>query len=265
MSDKQPRVRCVFVHGWGMNHSVWQPVLNKLPGWIDAELIDLPGHGERCEESFSNLQNLTDDVAEHCQRIKKNNQPLILIGWSLGGLPCLQAAIEKPQNIDAVMLMSSSPCFVAQDDWAYGVEAQVFEQFAESLKTDFSGTIRRFLSLQVKGSESGRIILRNLREKILQQAQPNENSLDAGLAVLKQTDLRKQLAKISQPVCWGLGEQDGLVNAELSRALKLIMQQVDVKIYDKAGHAPFLSHTDEFVQQLVKFINSRVLTIDSIN
>lgn len=265
MSDKPLRVSCVFVHGWGMNQTIWQPLLDKLPNWIDVELIDLPGHGERHAESFSNLQDLTDDVAEHCQRVKKTNQPLFLMGWSLGGLACLQVAIEKPQSVDALVLLSSSPCFVTQDGWSYGVEAQVFEQFAEALKTDFSGTIRRFLSLQVKGSESGRVILRSLREKILQQAQPNENSLDAGLNVLKQTDLREQLSTISQPVYWGLGEQDGLVNAELSEALGQMMAQVEVKVYSKAGHAPFLSHTDEFVQQLVEFIKSRILTIDPIN
>ena len=265
MSDKQSRVSCVFVHGWGMNHTIWQPLLEKLPSWIDAELMDLPGHGERYKESFGDLHCLTDDVAEHCQRVKNNNQPLFLIGWSLGGLPCLQAAIEKPQAVDALMLVSSSPCFVTQKNWPYGVDAQIFEQFAESLKTDFSGTIRRFLSLQVKGSESGRVILRELREKILQQGQPNQASLDAGLDVLKHTDLREALSKISQPVCWGLSGQDGLVNAESSSALKQMMKQAEVKIYDKAGHAPFLSHTDEFALQLVEFIKSNILTIDSIN
>jgi pimeloyl-[acyl-carrier protein] methyl ester esterase len=265
MSDKQPRVSCVLVHGWGMNHTVWQPLLDKLPDWIDVELMDLPGHGQRFNESFTDLQNLIDDVAEFCQAVKKNNQPLVLVGWSLGGLPCVQVAIEKPQSVDALMLVSSNPCFVTQSDWSYGVDAQVFEQFAESLKADFSGTIRRFLSLQVKGSESGRIILRNLREKILQQAQPNETSLDAGLDVLKQADLRNQLAGISQPVCWALGEQDGLVSAKLANALKQIMGQAEVQVYSKAGHAPFLSHTDEFVLQLVEFINAKVLTPNSIN
>ena len=264
MSDKQSRVSCVFVHGWGMNHTVWQPLLDKLPDWIDVELMDLPGHGRRYKESFSELQNLTDDVAKYCQKVKKNNQPLVLVGWSLGGLPCVEVAIEKPPSVDALMLVSSNPCFVIQDDWSYGVNAQVFEQFAESLKSDFSGTIRRFLSLQVKGSDSGRVILRNLREKILQQAQPNETSLDAGLDVLKHVDLRNQLVNISQPVCWALGEQDGLVNAKLKNALQQIMRQADVKIYSKAGHAPFLSHADEFVLQLVGFINSKVLTCNSI-
>jgi len=265
MSDKQSRISCVFVHGWAMNHTVWQPLLDKLPSWIDVELMDLPGHGQRYKESFSGLRNLTDDVARFCQTVKKDNQPLVLVGWSLGGLPCVQVAIENSQSVDALMLVSSNPCFVTQNDWSYGVDAQVFEQFAESLKTDFSGTIRRFLSLQVKGSESGRIILRNLREKIRQQARPNEASLDAGLDVVKQADVRNQLAVIAQPVCWALGEQDGLVSAELANALKKITEQAEVKVYSKAGHAPFLSHTDEFVLQLVEFIDCKILTLNSIN
>ena len=242
-----------------MNQTIWQPLLDKLPNWIDVELIDLPGHGERHAESFSNLQDLTDDVAEHCQRVKKTNQPLFLMGWSLGGLACLQVAIEKPQSVDALVLLSSSPCFVTQDGWSYGVEAQVFEQFAEALKTDFSGTIRRFLSLQVKGSESGRVILRGLRDKVLQQAQPDVASLDAGLQILKQVDLRNQLKQVQQPTCWALGSQDGLVGRELAEELNILMPRATVNVYDKAGHAPFLSHTDEFVQQLINFAQSLTL------
>jgi len=264
MSDKESRVSCVFVHGWGMNHTVWQPLLDKLPDWVDAHLMDLPGHGKRYKESFSDLDNLTDDIAGFCKTVKTNNQPLVLVGWSLGGLPCVQVAMQNLLNVDGLMLVSSSPCFVTRHDWSCGVGAQVFEQFAESLKSDFSGTIRRFLSLQVKGSESGRVILRNLREKILQQKQPNKTSLDAGLGVLKQTDLRNQLANVSQPVCWALGEQDGLVSVKLENALQQITEQADVKVYSKAGHAPFLSHTDEFVLQLVEFINSKVLTHNTV-
>lgn len=248
-----------------MNHAVWQPVLEKLPEWIEAEAIDLPGHGSRTRETFNSLNDLSDDIVARCQRLKQNHQPLVLVGWSLGGLACLQAALKSPLTIDALVLVSTSPCFIAQDDWRCGVDGEVFEKFAESLKGDFSGTIRRFLSLQVKGSESGRIILRTLREKILQQTAPNEKGLDAGLNILKKADLREQLSKVTQPNYWVLGEQDGLVKSELSYALKDVMNNAEVNIYSKAGHAPFLSHTNEFVQQLVEFIDSSVLMNNPVN
>lgn len=253
MAISKAGITCLFVHGWGMNHTVWQPVLEKIPDWIDAKVIDLPGHGQRSAESFTDLQSLVNDMREICLQHKKANQPLILVAWSLGALPCLKLLVELPLAADALMVVSSNPCFVSRNDWDCGISADIFDQFAASLKADFSGTIRRFLSLQVKGSESGREILRNLREKVLQQPQPDESSLDAGLEILKQVDLRDQLQHIKLPVSWALGGQDGLVRAELAEALRYLMADAEVNVYSKAGHAPFLSHTDEFVQQLVNF------------
>jgi len=247
--DKQ-KVSCVFVHGWGMNATIWQPVLKKLPAWIEASAIDLPGHGQRVNESFCDLSSLTKDLQHQCKKIKKPDQALMLVGWSLGGLPCLQLAIEEAMDVDALILVSSSPCFVSREKWHYGIDGEIFNQFAESLKQDFSGTIRRFLSLQVKGSDSGREILRGLRDKILQQPQPNQTSLDAGLEILQQVDLREQLQTIKKPLNWILGGQDGLVKAELAETL------TSVSVFEKAGHAPFLSHTDEFIQQLLMHIKS---------
>jgi len=243
------KVTCLFVHGWAMNSSVWKPVVDKLPDWIDAEVFDLPGHGERVGESLSGLQNLTEDLFEKCKQIKAlytQDQPLYLIGWSLGGLPCIQLAMNHPEEISGLTLVSSNPCFVTKDNWGCGIESGVFEQFSQSLKKDFSGTIRRFLSLQVKGSESGRLVLRDLREKILQQPRPDEANLDAGLEILKQVDLRSQLKKIKLPVNWVLGGQDGLVKKQLAEELN------NVTVFNNAGHAAFLSHTDEFIEQLLK-------------
>jgi len=241
---------CVFVHGWGMNACIWQPVIDKLPEWIETVAIDLPGHGQRTDESFSDLSNLTKDLQQQCEKIKKPQQPLLLVGWSLGGLACLQLAIEQSKVVDALLLVSSNPCFVEREKGSCGIDGEVFKQFSQSLKKDFSGTIRRFLSLQVKGSESGREILRDLRVRVLQQPQPNAKSLDAGLAILQQTDLRNQLLKIKQPLSWILGEQDGLVKAALAQTLS------QVTVFEKAGHAPFLSHTDEFTKQLLMRIRS---------
>ena len=78
--------------------------------------------------------------------------------------------------------------------------------------------------------------------------------MEAGLEVLKSVDLREQLQKIRQPVCWALGAQDGLIKAELAGALKDLMCDCEVKVYEKSGHAPFLSNRAEFIQQLERFI-----------
>jgi len=252
MTNK-PEITCLFIHGWGMNRAIWQPLIKRLPPWIQAECMELPGHGQRNAETLTDLSVLTDDVQRHCLRLKKNNQPVILVAWSLAALPCLQLCIDQCEALDGLMVVNASPCFVNKPGWLSGIDGAIFDTFAASLKNDFAATIRRFLSLQVKGAVVSRQVLRGLREKVMQQPVPNTQSLDAGLVLLKQVDLRQSLSRIQVPVCWLLGERDGLVNARLAGELTRLMPQADVVAFKGAGHAVFLSHAELFVQALIKF------------
>ena len=245
MADSSNRLRCVFVHGWGMNKAVWQPVVETLPGWIEPICIDLPGHGTSNKNSFSCLDDLvevlntiTDDVA-------------LWVGWSLGGLVVMKLAMKYPEKVKAMMMVSTTPSFVERSDWQCGMQASVFDGFAAELEKDFATTIKRFLTLQVKGSDKGREILKTLRQKILAQPPANVESLAAGLSVLKNTDLRSQLDQLKMPVSWLLGEQDGLVDVSLANALNELLPAAEVNVLPKAAHAPFFSHLDEFNSQLL--------------
>ncbi len=246
------KLECLLLHGWGMNHQVWQPVQDMLPDWIQVESIDLPGHGQRSNETLRDIATLVDDIRQQIEQ-RHSERPLLLVAWSLAALPVFKLLAQDRELVDGLCVVSSNPCFIEQADWPAGIDAQVFEQFAVSLKADFSSTIRRFLSLQVKGSESGRATLRTLREKILQQPVPDHASLDNGLAILKQQDLRAELEQLRLPISWALGGQDGLVKAALVDELKKLTPASEVQLYAKAGHAPFLSHTEEFIQQLESF------------
>lgn len=190
-----------------MNHRVWQPLLEALPDWIEPLCIDLPGHGIRAGENFGSLDELVAALAEI------STAPALWIGWSLGGLVVTEFARRHADKVKAVMLVSSTPCFIKQPDWSCGMPESVFDQFAADMEADFSGTIQRFLALQVRGSDAGRQLLRQLRQHLLACQQPNQNALRAGLQVLKSTDLREQLAELNMPVHWLLGGRDTLVNA----------------------------------------------------
>jgi len=230
-----------------MNKAIWRPVFEVLPDWIEPIAIDLPGHGSQADKSFETL----DDLAQVLDQLIE--EPAIWIGWSLGGLAVMQLAMQKPQKVQALMLVASSPCFVQKQDWLSGMKSDVFDIFAQELEKDFSGTIRRFLSLQVRGSESGREILRSLRKEILAQPAANIEALRSGLNLLKTVDLRCQLSQLNMPVSWLLGERDGLVNGSLATELESLMPEADVHVFNQAAHAPFLSHLADFNKQLTEF------------
>jgi pimeloyl-[acyl-carrier protein] methyl ester esterase len=53
------------------------------------------------------------------------------------------------------------------------------------------------------------------------------------------------------PVAWLLGGRDGLIRPTLTQQLDRLMPQARVTVIEQAAHAPFLSHGDEFNQQLI--------------
>ena len=244
-------MRCVFVHGWGMNSAIWQPLISQLPKYIKPVCIDLPGHGEFNQHSFSTLQDLTDHLIE---QTKSLSWPAIWVGWSLGLLPILQLAQQQPEKVNRLIAFSSNPRFVAGDNWLHGVEEAVFDLFAENLQDNTEKTLQRFLSLQVQGMNDSRELLRQLRQTMLHRGLPSAEALTAGLDVLKQTDLRELVNQLDKPIDWWLGDKDTLVPASLNDYLSSL-SGVKSHIIAGAAHLPFISHADQLLPGFLDFIN----------
>ena len=239
------QVTCVFVHGWAMNSAVWDDCIAQLPDWINVIVVDLPGHGTMAEVEAETL----DDYVQALMPLV--HTPVIWVGWSLGGLAVLRLAELYPQRVAAALLVSTNPCFVSQPGWDCAVDAEVFDTFAGNLVKDQDKTIRRFLALQVKGLPDAMAVVRQLQKSIETRGQASREALMSGLQILLNTDLRPALAAIDRPMHWLLGEKDGLVPAALAPVLSEDFGQADVVLNSAASHAPFISHRDDFLQQLL--------------
>ena len=229
-----------------MNSAAWQQCRQQLPDSINASFIDLPGYGDYVDIAAHTL----DDYVEHVAR--QLTQPALLVGWSLGGLVSLKLAQRYPEKVKALFQVATSPKFVQDDDWHSAIEASVFEQFALQLETDLSKTIRRFLALQVRGTDTSMQTLRQLQRSIDERGLPRAEALFAGLKILSDTDLRQVLQQLECPQTWLLGDRDALVPVQLAETLKLMPVHVDVQVVAGAGHAPFISRPDAFVKALLQ-------------
>lgn len=90
------------------------------------------------------------------------------------------------------------------------MEQSVFDDFSTDLKLDYKKTLKRFLSLQTRGSELAREELRELNSQLLARGEPNIDALESGLKILSNTDLRdKEINNI--PIMIIFGDKDTLV------------------------------------------------------
>lgn len=242
--DTKPNL--VLLHGWGAHSGVWQSVLPILQKSFCITCIDLPSHGHSPELSDNSIDSWATAVLEAAP-IKA-----IWLGWSLGGMVAQRAAAMAGERVEKLILLASTVKFVATPTWTQAVDEKVFRAFHADVLREPRASLLRFIALQTRGSKTASEDSRILRKTLL-QPEPKISGLDAGMNLLLTTDLREQAAKITCPVYVLGGERDTLIPRAGLAAISKLFPQAQFDSIKQAGHAPFLSHANEFCQSLHDF------------
>jgi len=230
----------VLVHGWGLNGGVWDTLAPLLEAsGFRVTRVDLPGYGRSAWHGEAGVDALAQAVLACVP------ERAAWLGWSMGALVAVQAALAAPARIARLVLVAATPSFITRPDWTAAMEPHLLEGFARDLQRDYLRTLQRFLALQVRGSDAAEAALRELRARLLQHGEPAPESLLAGLAILRATDLRAQLAGIACPALWLMGARDTLVPEAAACQAAARMPDARVEVIAGAGHAPFLARPAE--------------------
>ncbi len=236
----------VLLHGWGMNSAVWQPIQSQLAQHHQVIAIDLPGHG-RSRDVI--LADLTATIATLAPLIPSD---AVIIGWSLGGLVAQALAQALPDKIRGLILVASTPKFVATAQWEYAVSDSVLDTFAQNLQADYLGTVRRFFALQFLNTKVDTQQVNALRETIMTHPATTQ-ALAQGLELLRTTDFSTQ--PVAQPTQWILGRLDKLIPVSLADALPSMGYQ-NVAVLNNAAHVPFVTHPALFMEHVENFLHA---------
>ncbi|MBI5919585.1 MAG: pimeloyl-ACP methyl ester esterase BioH [Nitrosomonadales bacterium] len=238
----------LLIHGWGMHGGVWDSLVPRLAEQFQVQVVDLPGHGKSSLGAVG-LDAIADQLA------LRFDEPLAVCGWSLGGQIAMRWAARYPAQVQRLALVTSTPCFAERDDWMFGMDAETLHKFASELEQNHAATLRRFLALQVRGSENERELLTQLRAQLFAHGEPDLAALRGGLEILRDADLRPLLGDMHQPTLAITGERDKLTSPLASYYLAQALPNARVVEIDGAAHAPFLSHPDIFIEHLTSFLH----------
>ena len=233
----------VLLHGWALQGAIFAPLVTALETRCTLHVVDLPGHGASRDSSVP----LTP-VA--CARaIAAATPPAVWLGWSLGGLIALQAALDHPHAVRALGVVDAAPCFVAKPDWSLGVAPAVFRDFGADLGAHWRVAVERFLALEALGSAGARRAAEALRPPVLAGGAPAPRALTEGIACVEDTDLRARLGELAMPSAWIAGARDRLVPWQAVAWAAAQCHGHFTRI-EHAGHAPFIGFTDAVVAAL---------------
>lgn len=236
-----------LVHGWAMHGGLFAPLAERLRHRWTLHLVDLPGHGHSRDSA------LPLDPHALAPRLVDAVPDAVWLGWSLGGQFALRNALAAPDRVRGLVMLASSPRFVAEGDWPHGVRPTLFRDFGDALAQDFRGTLDGFLALEALGSASAQEELRELRRHAFERGEPAPAALVDGLALLDRFDARAELARLTVPSLWIAGRRDRLVPAGAMPAAAALAPGATSLVLRDAGHAPFLGAADEVARAIDAF------------
>jgi len=239
----------VLLHGWALHGGMWGPWLDGLARQARLHVLDLPGHGlSAWPAGVRDLAGLAGAVFPAVP------QGAAVLGWSLGGMVALELARQHPRHLRALVLVGTTPKFLAGRDWDHGLRPGDLDEFSAGLAGDYRRTVQNFLALQTRGDEHALETLRLLRRRLAMHGEPDRAALAAGLGILREADLRDALPRITLPALVVAGEHDRLTPPEAGRALALGLPAARFKLVERSGHAPFLSHAAEVLAEVGGFL-----------
>jgi len=97
----------VFVHGVGLDRSVWLAQIDALAGSHTVVIYDLPGHGEDAQAEdvpSMNLDAYADDLLAVLEAA--DIESATLVGGAFGGCIARRLAVRQPSRVTALVLLS---------------------------------------------------------------------------------------------------------------------------------------------------------------
>lgn len=242
-----PKPKLVILHGWAVHSAIWYTAEADLSEHFELHPIDLPGYGSRQSENGDlNLDQLTDDV------LSQAPPNAHWMGWSLGTIVAMSAALRQTDRINSLTLFSPTPLFMRGDRWDHGITLPALENLQSRFHSDYATALKRFLLMQAGTDQVARTNAKATWQRLTQSPAPTKATLDAGLEILKTTDLRDRVGAISVPTRIVTCREDRVIPAAAGQALhQMIPQSTLLEL--PSGHAPMIEIPSQFVQAIAAF------------
>jgi len=241
----------LFVHGYPLNHLIWEPQLNNLGDLVHMIAPDLRGHGESdpVPGPYS-MELLADDLAALLDALEIR-QKVIVCGLSMGGYVALAFWRKYADRMRALILTATR----AAPDTPEGKAAR--DQAAEAarlngIETVIEGLLPRMFapaSLEENPAlveQVGGIMRRTSIAGVL-----------GDLAGMRdRPDSRPDLPHINLPVLILHGQDDQIVPVHEAREMRAALPDGRLQLIPRAGHLLNMEHRGLFNTAIRSFVST---------
>lgn len=233
----------LFVHGAGMDHSVWvlQSRYFAYHG-CNVLAVDLPGHGRSSGNALATIGDAAEWLAQLLDAAGIDSA--VVVGHSMGSLIALEFAARYPHRADALALLgSATPMTVAESLLR---AAQANDTKAIDLIVGWGHSVRSALG----GNPLPGLWLVNESRRLLERAPAGVLYADL-TACNGYTGGVTSAAQVSCPARVVAGRRDLMTPYRAAAALSKILPNSDYVVIADCGHMMMIEQPDATLDALI--------------
>ena len=228
----------VLLHGYPLDHHLWDEVLPLLEGTFDIILPDLRGFGESTTvDSTSSMDEYASDIVGLLDQL--NIQKTAIVGHSMGGYVALALTRLYPDRVSGLGLVSSQVLSDPPDrkEGRYKSAADVAENGI--------GSVVATMTPKFTADER----LQSFARASMERQQPAAY-IGALKAMAERLDSTSLLSSLKVPVVIIHGNSDALIPADRAREVKTALPEAYLVEISGAGHMPMMEAKEKTAQAL---------------
>ena len=228
----------VLVHGFTQTSRCWGPVDDELAADHDLVLVDAPGHGRSSTAVL--------DLVAGGRALAEAGGPGTYIGYSMGARLCLHAALDQPERVERLVLISGTGGLDQADDRAErrrSDRALADHLEAVGVAAFVDEWLRLPLFAGLPPERAHRV------ERLANTSAGLASSLrEAGTGT--QQPLWSRLGRLAMPVLVVAGAEDRKFVALAERLAATIGGDAELAVVARAGHTVHLEQPEAFLTRL---------------
>ncbi|MCB1859810.1 MAG: alpha/beta hydrolase [Gammaproteobacteria bacterium] len=252
----------IMLHEWAADHSVWQPLVERLSARFKVYYWDARGHGGHpCQgREPPTIQRMGRDLALMIDHFGLGRPAVV--GHSMGALTTWEFAQQFGSGgIGRLCIIDQSPRLMTGEGWDLGIygdfSADHSREFSHHLRRDFAETVLQLIAhgrnLRARRLyEQNSLGFQRLREKLTRLDPVPLITCWESLVV---RDYRALQASIRIPVLLIFGAESNYYGTRTGEYLRDLLFDARLRVYEAADHSPYLAQRDRFVADLTAFLD----------
>ena len=241
----------VFVHGLSDSLKYWNKLTNELKNEYQILSFDLRGHGNSTDDDSQTTINLYQEDL-HCLLKALDIENAVFIGLSLGGNIILDFAINHPEMVNGLIVMSSFPEHTEKlerifDDFYDGID----KGFVEFYDTILPYTLTE--DMLIKHSE----LLESIKFEAAKTA--NIDGIKKGIKAGYGFNITDELNTINAPALVIAGAEDNLTDLAIQKKISDNIKDCELIVLDKTKHNILIGRN---IAKVLDIINKFMLKIE---